>query len=582
MVPFTPSSLPLPCLALIILVIAHPAAGQTYDGRFGETATRYADTMLEVGRDVYGDGTMASGDAKKSGLFLSAMDREAEGGPVPLTDLPYADTSRDRFGVRQGDRVFDRSADPADQRLVGANVFHDQQLYTLLYRLGDTTGRDGYIDAADAALRWFVGNTRSGLNGDVQRATGLLAWGEHMSWDPFYDKAISAIGYRPPTHEFFEDWALWDRLHALDAAGGDAFAVALWDTQVINHDDATFSRHAPYDGQFSEPTDRLLDFPRHAAYFIESWAHALADASITDSDAALTTAIDRMLKRHEDKRAAAAAESGLSPGLVPFTMHTRQRAGIPENKYANLPSNTELSIGAHNAAELLEGKADPALVRRLYGFGATEDEAFFLFDHDPAGAGLVKGVDIRNREVRERNDGVWGQAYGGSPMAGEANLLIDRYTQLAAGQADRQATADRYRSLILEIADVYLTADPDGSNGEAADGDYFDEPIWPGEIADVILLELFAFDRTDAQRYLDRAVYFGDLGRDVFFGDHALPRAAGNAGHYESITGGDDLALALYELDRRLAAAPDSALLSMPVRTRSEPLIDPRNPRDTD
>ena len=567
--------LPLLGLVLVTVVFASPVVAEGYDGRFGETAARYADTMLEVGRDVYGDGTMASGDTMKSGLFLSAMDREAEGGPVPLTELPYADTSRDRFGVRQGDRVFDRFADPADQRLVGANVFHDQQLYTLLYRLGETTGQDRYTDAADAALRWFLGNTRSGLNGDVQRATHLLAWGEHMSWDPFNDKAISAIGYRPPTHEFFEDWALWDRVHALDAAGGDAFAVGLWEEQVVDHDDATFSRHAPYDGQFSEPTDKLLDFPRHAGYFIETWAHALADASITDSDAALTTAIDRMLKRHEDKRAAAAAESGLSPGLVPFTMHTRNRGGIPEDKYANLPSNTELSIGAHDAAELLEGKADPALVERLYDFGTTEDKAFFLFDHDPAGAGLVKGVDTRNRGVRERNNTVWGQAYGGSPMAGAANLLIDRYTQLAGGSAEQRGTADRYRSLILEIADVYLTADPDGSNGEAADGNYFDEAVWPGEIAYVIRLELFAFDRTNEQRYLDRAIHFGDLGRDVFFGDYALPRAAGNAGHYESITGGDDLALALFELDRRLATTPEPASLSMPVRTRSEPLLNP-------
>ena len=541
---------------LAAVAAAYPAAGQDYDGRFGETATRYADTMMDVGRDVYGDGTMNSGDSKKSGLFLSAMDREAEGGPVPLIDLPYADTSRKRFGVRQGDRVYDRFADPAGQRLVGANVFHDQQLYRLLYRLGETTGQDRYTQAADGALRWFVGNTRSGLNGDVQQGTSLLPWGEHMSWDPFRDLAITAIGYRPHTHEFFEDWALWDRVHALDAVGSDAFAVGLWDTQVIDHDDATFSRHAPYDAQFSEPADKLLDFPRHAGYFIETWAHALADPTVTDSDAVLTTAIDRMLKRHEDKRAAAATESGLSPGLVPFTLHTRNRGGIPENKYANLWSNIELSIGAHTAAELLEDKADAALVERLYGFGATEDEAFFLFDHDPAGAGLVSGVDTRNREVREHNDTQWGQAYGGSPMAGAANLLIDRYTQLADGTADQQTTADQYRSLILEIAEVYLAADSDGANGETAD-DFYEE-VWPQEIADVIRLELFAFDRTGEQRYLDRAIDFGDLGRDVFFGEYTLPRAAGNAEHYESITGGDNLALALYELDRRLAAAAES------------------------
>src|SRR5438093_1088996 len=50
---------------------------------------RYADTMLERGRDTYGP--------QKTGLFLSALDRATL---APLTNRPAAPS-----GVREGDRV---------------------------------------------------------------------------------------------------------------------------------------------------------------------------------------------------------------------------------------------------------------------------------------------------------------------------------------------------------------------------------------------------------------------------------------------------------------------------------------------
>ena len=57
-----------------------------------------------------------------------------------------------------------------------------------------------------------------------------------------------------------------------------------------------------------------------------------------------------------------------------------------------------------------------------------------------------------------------------------------------------------------------------------------------------------AWRATARREYLDRARELGLLGIQLFFEDSPLPKASLKAGHYESITGPDTLALALVEL----------------------------------
>src|SRR5215212_7090113 len=71
---------------------------------------RYADTLLEHGRDTYGP--------QKSGLFLSALDRATL---QPLTNRPPAPD-----GVREEDRV-----GRGGESLTGSNPQHDQNLLRL-------------------------------------------------------------------------------------------------------------------------------------------------------------------------------------------------------------------------------------------------------------------------------------------------------------------------------------------------------------------------------------------------------------------------------------------------------------------
>ena len=518
--------------AAALLALASASAPASAEGgpppdRFGRIALAYADAMLAHGRDTYGEGEVPSGDSKRSGLFLSAMDRRTL---TPLGHVPPVPE-----GARAGDRVYDRTAPEAERRLVGCNPGHDQQLYALLYGLSEATGEPRYAAAADAALGWFFANARSGPDASVEVPTGLVAWGEHLSWDPFRDRAISSIwSFR--THEFYGPWRLWHRVPPGApgaAAGVDAFARGLWEQQVLDHETGLFSRHGSYDGE--DPRDpKPLDFPRHAGYLIDAWSAAVADPAVRGSDAALLHAIDVLLARYEKKRANVLAAGGPEPGLVPFTSSTRPRAEIPESTFANVASSLELAIEAHHAAGRLEGTADPELVRRLRAFGQTEDEVQLGLDHRPRGDGLVKGLDSRDGRVLVRTAGLWGQAYGGGVMAQDARLFIDR-----AAQAEGPA-ADRYRELVVGVAEAYLAAPI--------------EPVWPQEAADAIEVLLFAHGLEPGRGFLGHAVAVADAAAGLFFDGGPLPSATPDADHYETITGGDDLALALFHLDRRLAA----------------------------
>jgi hypothetical protein len=231
-----------------------------------EVVRGYADAMLEHGRDTYGP--------EQSGLFLSALDRKAlrvlEARPAPPG------------GVRREDR-----AGLPWLPLTGANPQLDENLLRLLYSLSEITGDERYRAAADHEIEWFFKNTQS-------EATGLLPWGEHLAWDVLLDRPIS--GSTEFTHEFARPWVLWERTFALAPEAARRFALGLWDHQIADQRSGAFDRHAPYDRH--GPQDGK-DFPRHAGFYIDTWAHAWRHTR----DSTFLQAIEVLLARHERKRA---------------------------------------------------------------------------------------------------------------------------------------------------------------------------------------------------------------------------------------------------------------------------------------
>ncbi len=95
----------------------------------------------------------------------------------------------------------------------------------------------------------------------------------------------------------------------------------------------------------------------------------------------------------------------------------------------------------------------------------------------------------------------------------------------------------RYRELVRAAAEAYRDSLPP-ENIDA----------WPMTFGHAICLELAAWRSTSRQEYLDAAIKLADAAVRTFWEDGSLPRASSKSQHYESITGGDTLALALVEL----------------------------------
>src|SRR5678816_3916175 len=142
------------CASFLVFALANPCAHGAATNLI-EVVRRYADTMIERGRDTFGP--------RKSGLLLSALDRTTLT-PLQVRPAPPG-------GIRRGDRPGRPWVE-----MNGANPMLDQNLLRVFYSLSEITRDPRYGKVADEELTWFFNNTMS-------PRTSLLPWGEHLSWD---------------------------------------------------------------------------------------------------------------------------------------------------------------------------------------------------------------------------------------------------------------------------------------------------------------------------------------------------------------------------------------------------------------
>ncbi len=424
-----------------------PTRAESNGADFLGIVRRYADAMIDRGRDTYGP--------VKTGLFLSALDRATL---APLTVRPAAPA-----GIRRGDRP-----GRAWSAMNGANPHLDQNLLRILYTLSEITGEPRYASAADEELSWFFGHALS-------PATSLLPWGEHLSWDVVYDRPIS--GGDEMMHEFARPWVLWDRSFALAPEASRKFALGLWEHQIANHKTGGFDRHAPY---FEHGPVDGKDFPRHAGFYISTWCYAWKDSK----DETFLRAIETLVARFERKRVQ--KDGSLAATIGPLDCETAA-AMVPE-----------------------------ALARRLRTFAAKEDELLL--------PELRKQVDARGPTAPPR----WSTGYSASTLASSAMFCLARFEQT-------QNVA--YRELLVAIADSYRGSRPEE-----------DLDVWPMAFGQAISTQVAAHRLTGRKDFLDEAQRLARWAAEIFWQDSPLPRASMKTGHYETITGGDSLALALLEV----------------------------------
>jgi hypothetical protein len=457
-----------------VLAQEEPPKAPVPSSPFAGIVYRYADAMLGKGRDELG--------RERSGLFLSALDRT---GPAPLDDRPPAPR-----GVPEESR-----AGAPGVPLRGANLQHDHDLLRLLYTLSELSGSAAYRDAADAALRWFLEKTPSS-------ETHLLPWGERLSWDVAEDTFAAGDGATGGTHGFFGPWLLWERCFDLAPAASARFALGLWEHQIADRRTGAFDRHAGF--STSSPRDGI-DSPRHAGFYIRTWAVAYRRTR----EARFANAIETLLERYEKKRHAAT-------GLIPSGGNAAEAAPA---------SSLSLAIDCDGAAH----HVPEPLAARLRAFASREDAVFCALPHDlREHGGFLTAVDAAGGRPSGPRTPLWDPAAASGTTAQVAMMCVSRYENTAKVA---------YRELIHAAADLYLESLP------AAEVD-----AWPGTFGQAISLELAAWRSTARPAYLERARELGDRAAASFFDGSPLPRASLKSGHYESITGGPSLALGLLEL----------------------------------
>ena len=455
------------------------------------TVKSYAETLIYHCRDRYG--------TVHSPLIATTVDR----GTLRMygrKDIEWLRQIRlqdwENWQIRNADRVIEC-----------ANPQHDQNLYQVLYALTEITGEKRYADQADKTLKWFLENCQS-------RATGLLAWGEHMGWnlnseniiqnDPIKRKLVHDDLLRVyEIHEFAQPWVLWDRSFELAPDACLRFAQGLWEHQIADGKNGNFSRHANYSRH--QPFTNA-EFPRHGGFYIATWAHAYTRTKDQMYIRAIETLVDYFDTRRSSLHDALPAESS-----------TRF-----DGKCLWATSNLSLAIDLAQSAD----KMPERLANKMRKSASRTDKVFLRLAHDLGknGKGFLLNAHVDTLEPLGPSPytGPWDHA-------GTANLCLLRY---------RQTELAGYRNLVLDAASLYLDTEPQ-----------IKYALHPGQLGSVIYLMLGAYELTGDKRYLSRADHYARRSISLFLDDGCpLPKVNTKYDHYEAVSGADTLMMAMLKL----------------------------------
>lgn len=456
--------------------------------RYLAVVHRFADAMMERGRDVHGP--------LHTAMFISVLDRATLAPPAKLPKAPG--------GVRQGDRC----------DCFGSNLQHQFNFLRCLEIFTELTGKTEYRQAAERAVLDTFRHAQS-------EATGLIGWGEHLWWDAREDKVASINPEHKLIHETKRSFPYWPLLFARNPEAAKRFARGLWEHQIRDQKTGDFSRHAYWDrhgpsGQHS--------FPKEGSYMLDVWSRAFADTG----DAVYLKAMDVLTRRYLGKIN--------QRGLLEHGEYDPQRCIPIEMMY--------LAIHGHESAQRLpRGQAR----ERLEKLCAEIDRGFQGLPHEPKGRGFIRACFTDTgeaqpwRKEQKNSPGGWSppweSGYGLRISAEFAVKSYDRYRQLPDGEV-RQ----KYRRFVLDTADAYEEQEP------PADVDLwprdFGYVIYGQLAAHNISGDAKHLDR--ARHFADKAVAL------FFDGTSPLHRASVKSRHYESVTMGDVLLYALVRLELAL------------------------------
>lgn len=188
---------------------------QTSDGIAGpylDLVRRCADTLIEKGRDRYGE--------VHTPLFMCVLDAETLNAS---REMPLHDGL-----VRTEGRLHRRN-------LGGCDLWEDQELLRVLYLLTEKTGEEVYRHAANEATDCF-------LRTCIKPSTGLLTWGSHIYWDA-YTESPAGDGDGAGPHEILIREPEWERMWAVNPERVREQIEGMWDWHICDKQTGQHNRH---------------------------------------------------------------------------------------------------------------------------------------------------------------------------------------------------------------------------------------------------------------------------------------------------------------------------------------------------
>lgn len=499
-------------LAVLLLLLAWPVAPCRRQA-YLDTVRLFLDTMLEHGTDRHG--------SEHSPLFAAMLDLDRLRLPVlSLPDEYFRRGSGQLQALGYGIPDPPVGVRPGDRAPVGNNLEHDIMLLRTLYEFSSLTGARRYAEHADACLRFWLERCQSPV-------TGLMYSGEHASWDFLRERGYADV------YEVYRRFPFWEELYAFDPGRALRFAEGLWMAQIGDKRVGDFSRHARI-STWGPGTGAA--YPRHAGFYI--WAYAQAYVQTRDP---------KWIERAE---LLIESRTSLRPQRV--SLLVEPGAWRPERS-----SDPTLRALLWEASALVPARTESwrQLVRELDERAFAEPETETLSAASPPKPGPAPKPEAQRLETAGRRlvtqgglrtestslSPLWKMGYGSAGYSGRALLDYTRY---------RQTGDVRFLRAVERAADAYLA---EGLPRDTSD-------LWPRGAGQVIsLMTALWFENAigaeKRSRYLAFAQATADLALKVF-PRNGLFRADGSAGHYEAITGADDLAYALLQLHCALLEPP--------------------------
>jgi pectate lyase len=189
-----------------LLVCISAFSGPTRGDEIIDAVTRFADTVVEHGRDRYGE--------KHTPLFVDVLNVDTLKSP----ELPQGLAGVDGSGV------------------VMSNFAYQQNLLRTLVALSNLTGETKYRREAERA-------TRHVFQHQMHEESGLFYWGIHTFLDL---EADSLRHYGTDQHEVKSVYPFYEFLHEVDPEKTERFIKNMWLAHIENWSLLTFNRHGAY------------------------------------------------------------------------------------------------------------------------------------------------------------------------------------------------------------------------------------------------------------------------------------------------------------------------------------------------